>query len=151
MDQTPIPPSYANNVERPAMLIALAFNVILAAALAITVVLKIYMLVLTDFTCTPDTTTLGNLIRCTATLDIVAGFLITSAAISFATTLLTPKGDIWSRALGLTAAAVFASLMNLIVSGDYNWRLSLAAGVVFAIIMTVNYSVRHLISHFIQR
>ena len=64
---------------------ASAMSIILGVALAIALVLKIYMLVLTDYVCEPDGATLGNLIRCTATLDLVATFFAATATINAAT------------------------------------------------------------------
>ena len=125
---------YELAVERPVTIIATAMNIILGVALAIALVLKIYMLVLTDYVCEPDGATLGNLIRCTAMLDLVAAVLAAAAALNAATALIVPSIEYFSRALGFAAAAAFVSLMGAYVAGDYDWRMTLASTALFAII-----------------
>ncbi len=125
---------YELAVERPVTIIATAMSIILGVALAIALVLKIYMLVLTDYVCEPDGATLGNLIRCTATLDIVAAFFAAAATINAATILIVPRIEHFLRALGFAAAAAFVSLMGAYAAGDYDWRMTLASSALFAII-----------------
>ncbi|MYF89679.1 MAG: hypothetical protein F4186_10265 [Boseongicola sp. SB0676_bin_33] len=125
---------YQLAVERPVTIIATAMNIILGVALAIALVLKIYMLVLTDYVCEADGATLGNLIRCAATLDLVAGVFAVAATINAATVLIVPSIEYFSRALGFAAAAAFVSLMGAYVAGDYDWRMTLASTALFAII-----------------
>ncbi|MYA87308.1 MAG: hypothetical protein F4X97_02430 [Boseongicola sp. SB0662_bin_57] len=116
-------------------IIATAMSIVLGVALAIALVLKIYMLVLTDYVCEADGATLGNLIRCTATLDLVAAFFAVAAAINAATVLIVPRIELFSRALGFAAAAAFVSLMSAYVAGEYDWRMTLASSALFAIIL----------------
>ncbi|MYI70277.1 MAG: hypothetical protein F4103_16580 [Boseongicola sp. SB0673_bin_14] len=125
---------YELAVERPVTIIATAMNIILGVALAIALILKIYMLVLTDYVCEADGATLGNLIRCTATLDLVAAVLAVAAALNAATVLTVPSIEYFSRALGFAAAAAFVSLMGAYVAGDYDWRMTLASTALFAIV-----------------
>ena len=127
---------YELAVERPVTIIATAMNIILGVALAIALVLKIYMLVLTDYVCEADGATLGNLIRCTATLDLVAAFFAATATINAATILIVPSIEYFSRALGFAAAAAFVSLMGAYVAGDYDWRMTLASTALFAIVFS---------------
>lgn len=126
---------YELAVERPVTIIATAMSIILGVALAIALVLKIYMLVLTDYVCEPDGATLGNLIRCTATLDMVAAFFAAAATINAATMLIVPRIEHFLRALGFAAAAAFVSLMGAYAAGDYDWRMTLASSALFAIIL----------------
>ena len=125
---------YELAVERPVTLIATAMSVVLGVALAIALVLKIYMLVLTDHVCETDGATLGNLIRCTATLELAAAFFAAAATINAATILIVPRIEYFSRTLGLAAAAAFVSLMGAYVAGDYDWRMTLASTALFAVI-----------------
>ena len=120
--------------ERPVTIIATAMSIVLGVALAIALVLKIYMLVLTDYVCEADGATLGNLIRCTATLDLVAAVLAAAATINAATVLIVPSIEYFSRALGFAAAAAFVSLMGAYLAGDHDWRMTLASTALFAII-----------------
>lgn len=138
--ETPRPPtSYETSVERPGMLIVTGLNVILAVALVIAAILKVYMLVLTDLTCAAEGTSLGNLIRCTAMLDLAAGFLAASATLTVARTLLSPRPEIWSRALGLAATAAFLSLLKAFVDGGHDGHLTLATSVLFLVILASMY------------
>ena len=125
---------YQLAVERPMTIIATAMGIILGVALAIALVLKIYMLVLTDYACEADGATLGNLIRCTATLELVAAFLAAAATINAATVLIVPRIEYFSRTLGFGAAAAFVSLMGAYVAGDYDWRMTLASTALFVIV-----------------
>lgn len=127
---------YELSVERPVIIIATAMSIILGVALAIALVLKIYMLVLTDYVCDADGATLGNLIRCTATLDLVAAFLAAAATINAATVLIVPRIEYFSRTLGFGAAAAFVALMGAYVAGDHDWRLTLASTALFAIVFS---------------
>ena len=127
---------YELAVERPVTIIATAMNIILGVALAIALVLKIYMLILTDYVCEADGATLGNLIRCTATLELVATFFAAAATINAATILIVPSIEYFSRALGFAAAAAFVSLMGAYVAGDYDWRMTLASTALFAIVFS---------------
>ena len=139
MSLDPAPNRYALTVERPASLIALALNIVLGVALAIALILKVYMLVLTDLVCSEDVRSLGNLIRCTDFLELAASFLAASATVAVASALLIPRAEVWTRALGLAVMAAFVSLMNLFLLGDYNWRLTLAATALFTMILAMLY------------
>ena len=125
---------YQLAVERPVTIIATAMSIILGVALAIALVLKIYMLVLTDYVCEADGATLGNLIRCTATLELVAAFFAVAATINAATILIVPRIEFFSRTLGFAAAAAFVSLMGAYVAGHYDWRMTLASTALFAVV-----------------
>ena len=125
---------YQLAVERPVTIIATAMSIILGVALAIALVLKIYMLVLTDYVCEADGATLGNLIRCTATLDSVAALFAAAATVNAATILIVPRIEYLSRTLGFAAAAAFVSLMSAYVAGDYDWRMTLASTALFAVV-----------------
>ena len=133
MDNHLLSAGYERTVERPAIIVATAMNVILGLALAIALILKIYMLVLTDHVCTADGTTLGNIIRCTTTLEMIAAFFAATAMINAAVILLVPRIEFFSRTLGFAAAAAFISLMSAFTGGDYNWQLTLASTALFAI------------------
>lgn len=127
---------YELAVERPVTIIATAMSIVLGVALAIALVLKIYMLVLTDYVCEADGATLGNLIRCTAILDLVAAFFAAAATINAATILIVPRIEHFSRTLGFAAAAAFVSLMGSYAAGDYDWRMTLASTALFAIVFS---------------
>ena len=64
---------------RPARLIPLICQMILGLALAVALILKAYMYVLTDHVCDPEVTTLGNTLRCEPTLALMAYVMALSA------------------------------------------------------------------------
>ena len=78
---------------RPARILAAVLRLLLAAGFTIALVLKVYMIVLTDHTCEADAASLGNTIRCTPILVLLGYALALTAAIEFALRLLidTPR------------------------------------------------------------
>ncbi len=74
--------------ERPGRVVATVLRIILALGIAVALILKVYMIVLTDHICAPDGTSLGNTIRCTPALALLGYGLALSAIIDFAYRLL---------------------------------------------------------------
>lgn len=95
--------------ERIARVVRVVWQIILALALAITLILKVYMLVLTDHQCVGDAVTLGNTIRCTPVLELLAYVLALSAGFDLAYRLcLGPLEEVTVPiALSLGAALLF--------------------------------------------
>ena len=77
--------------RRPARLIRTICQMILGAGLAVALILKVYMVVLTDHVCAADSISLGNTIRCTPTLVLLAYVLAISAGFDLAYRLF--EGD----------------------------------------------------------
>ncbi|MEP4195306.1 MAG: hypothetical protein ABJL99_06655 [Aliishimia sp.] len=80
----PHDPSFVAAFQRPAWVVVMVAQMLLGLCLAVTLIVKYYMLVLSPDVCTPDGATLGNMIRCTSTLEIVAHFVLAVAGFRFA-------------------------------------------------------------------
>ena len=74
---------------RPARIVAAVLRLLLAAGFTIALILKVYMIILTDYTCEDGVATLGNTIRCTPILLLLGYALALTAAIEFALRLLS--------------------------------------------------------------
>ncbi len=125
METTSKASRYASQVLRPAHIIRTICQMILGAGLAIALVLKVYMLVLTDYQCAADVVSLGNSIRCAGTLELMSYTLAIAAGFELAYLLFEDSLERALRPLllGLSAAAL------LVVSGltadTANWQLAL--------------------------
>lgn len=69
---------------RPAYLIKVICQMLTGLGIAIALIVKVYMFVLTDYQCVADENTLGNRIRCGDTLAIMAYGLALSAGFEMA-------------------------------------------------------------------
>ncbi len=69
---------------RPSYLIKIICQMLLGIGVAVALITKVYMLVLTDYQCQPDLNSLGNKIRCGNTLYIMAHGLALSAGFELA-------------------------------------------------------------------
>lgn len=69
---------------RPSFLIKVICQMILGAGIAVALIAKVYMFVLTDHQCLADSFSLGNKIRCANTLTIMAYALALSAGFELA-------------------------------------------------------------------
>ncbi len=121
--------------SRIAGVVRIVANMILGAGLAVTLVLKVYMLVLTDHACTADGTSLGNLIRCTDSLDLLSAVLALVAGVELALVIFASR---FEEILTPIFLAVLSALLALlaIVSGDgAGWQLAL---LLTAIVLTLS-------------
>ncbi|MEL7471129.1 MAG: hypothetical protein AAFN27_21935 [Pseudomonadota bacterium] len=107
---------------RPARLIRTILQIVLGVGLAIALILKVYMLVLTDHVCTTDGTSLGNVIRCTGTLHLMAYVLAISAGFELAYRLFFDviEQTLTPIALGFAAAVLFT--LGRLPGDPLGWR-----------------------------
>ena len=111
--------------RRPARLLRTICQMILGAGLAVTLILKVYMIVLTDHVCAADVESLGNVIRCTPTLAILAYVIAISAGIDLAYRLFEHDMDRVLAPLTLGLGAAVLSLLNGMQEGEPHWWHSL--------------------------
>ena len=132
----------ARGARRPVRLIALIARMILGAGLAVALILKVYMAVLTDHVCVADAETLGNAIRCTPSLLLAAYVLALSAGFELALRLFTESIE---HALTPLIPGFAAALLIVLggAEGGLGWRealvilaLTAALGAVLWIIKT---------------
>ncbi|MEM9063115.1 MAG: hypothetical protein AAGD13_21855 [Pseudomonadota bacterium] len=107
---------------RPARLIRTILQIILGIGLAIALILKVYMVVLTDHVCTADETSLGNVIRCTGTLHLMAYVLAISAGFELAYRLFFAGNEqvMTPVILGFAAAILFT--LGRLPEDPLGWR-----------------------------
>ncbi|MCY3983726.1 MAG: hypothetical protein OXD29_02070 [Roseovarius sp.] len=124
-----IEPRISAHVLRPAMIIRTACQMMLGAGLTITLVIKIYMLVLTDYQCDINALSLGNSIRCRGVLEITSYTLALAAGFELGHLLFRDTMEKAVRPLLLgTSAAIIMTLSNL-VEGNSNWTIALIIAV----------------------
>ena len=107
--------------RRPARLIRTICQMILGAGLAVALILKVYMVVLTDHVCAADVESLGNAIRCTPTLEILAYVLAISAGFDLAYRLFEHDMDRLMPPLTLALGATMLSLLSRMQDDQIDW------------------------------
>ena len=123
--------SLTTALERPAFTLMIVCQMLIGLGLAIALILKVYMLVFTNQVCLADGTTLGNMIRCAQTLELLAQFLIMVAGFRFAALMftMTPFQLLEPLLLALTGVLLLF-LSNLSIAAA-TWYFSLIVLVLF--------------------
>ncbi|MCV6592670.1 MAG: hypothetical protein OIF48_06945 [Silicimonas sp.] len=116
---------YAAQVLRPARIIRTICQMILGLGLAITLILKVYMLVLTDHQCVADAVSLGNGIRCADTLEIMSYTLALAAGFELAFLMFEDSDERAVRPLLFAVSAVLLFLLSGLSAGEANWQMAL--------------------------
>ncbi len=116
---------YAAQVLRPARILRTICQMILGAGLAITLILKVYMLVLTDHQCVAEAVSLGNAIRCTGTLEIMSYTLALAAGFELAYLLFEDSDERAVRPLLFGLSAAFLFIISDLSAAAANWQLAL--------------------------
>ncbi len=116
---------YVAQVLRPAGIIRTICLMILGAGLAVTLVLKVYMLVLTDYQCAADVISLGNTIRCAGTFELMAYTLALAAGFELAYLLFEDSAERAVRPLLLGLSAAFLFILSGLNVETANWQLAL--------------------------
>lgn len=126
-------------IERPALIVKSVLQMILGAGLVIALIIKVYMLVLTDLVCTGEGGSLGEAIRCTDTFQIVGYIFALAAGFEGASLFFRRAGADMLQTLMLSVTATLFLALSVQMNGVADWRLSLAiftlavliAGIVF--------------------
>lgn len=120
--------------ERPALIVATVARMLLGLGLAAALILKVYMAIFTDHGCLPDTDTLGNAIRCTPTLEIVAQVLMLVAGFGAAALMFSDRP--WRLAPPLLTGAVGVLLQVLagIGAAVSLWQTALILAALMAVL-----------------
>ena len=114
----------AAHVLRPARIIRSVCQMVLGAGLAMALVLKVYMLVLTDYQCSADAASLGNMIRCHSTLEIMSYALALAAGFELAGLLFERSMERAIRPLLLGLSAAFLLLISGLDADSASWRMA---------------------------
>lgn len=112
-------------LARPAYLIKVICQMLLGLGMAITLIAKVYMLVLTDYQCLADTVTLGNRIRCGNTLAIMAYGLAFYAGFELAFRMFRDgiHGVIDPLIIGVCSA--FLLILSMLNLDNANWQVAM--------------------------
>lgn len=110
---------------RPVHLVKVICQMLLGLGLAIALIAKVYMFVLTDHQCAVDATTLGNSIRCTDTLAIMAYALALSAGFELAYRMFSDgiHGAIDPLIVGVSAA--FLLIVSSLSLENVDWQIAM--------------------------
>lgn len=123
---------------RPARIVAAVLRILLALGFAIAVVLKVYMVILTDHACEQGVATLGNTIRCTAVLTLLGQALALSAALEFALRLVLGAPLRFLAPFTQALVAFLVLYLGRLDAGQPTWESALlliaAAGSLFGAI-----------------
>lgn len=108
--------------QRPVRLVNMVCQMILGLGLAVALILKVYMAVLTDHSCVADAATLGNTIRCTPTLTLLGYVLALSAGFELACRMFGSDAERVTGPIVLGLAAATLSVLGDIQSGETAWK-----------------------------
>lgn len=125
-------------IERPALIVKTVLQMILGAGLVIALIVKVYMLVLTDLVCTGDVVSLGDSIRCADTFQITGYVFALAAGIEAASLFFRRSTDLIQTLTLAVVAAMFITL-SVQMNGVADWRLSLAIFTLAVVIAGVVY------------
>ncbi len=114
-----------NGAERPARVVLVVCRMILGAGLAVALIIKVYMAVLTDHTCATGVAGLGNAIRCTPTLELMAYGLALSAGLDLAYRLFAGAARQVVTPLILGIGAGLLKVLATIGPATMNWQVAL--------------------------
>jgi hypothetical protein len=118
--------------ERPAYTVMMVCQMLLGLGLAVALILKVYMLIFSDQVCTADSNTLGNLIRCTGTLELVAHLLILVAGFRIAALMFSATPYLLLEPLLLALTGVLLLFLSDLKIAGATWFLSLILLVIFS-------------------
>jgi len=110
---------------RPVFLVKVICQMLLGLGLAIALIAKIYMFVLTDYRCMADVYSMGNSIRCTDTLAIMAYGLALSAGFELAYRMFNDgiQGAIDPLIVGVSSA--FLLVVSSLSLENVNWQVAM--------------------------
>jgi len=129
-------------LERPAFTLMIVCQMLIGLGLAIALVLKVYMLIFTDQVCLADGNTLGNMIRCAQTVELLAQFLITIAGFRFASLMFTMEPFQLLEPLLLTLTGILLLFLSDLSLATATWYVSLIMLVLFGAISSVFVALR---------
>jgi len=110
---------------RPARLIKVICQMIIGIGVAVALILKVYMLVLTDLSCAADTASLGNQIRCTGTLELAAYALALAAGFELAFLMFVDGLDKAATPLALGLSSAFLLVLADLSLASATWQTAL--------------------------
>ena len=116
--------SFFGAFVRPAWVVMMVVQMLLGLGLFVGLVLKYYMVVFSQEICTPDGETLGNMIRCTATLEMTAHFVFGVAGIRLAAALFTDDPRALIQPLMIGVLGVLLMYLSGVTLAGASWSVA---------------------------
>jgi hypothetical protein len=126
--------SFLRAFQRPAFVVTMVGQMILGLALAITLIAKFYMLVFGTEVCAPDGDLLGNMIRCTPVLEIVAHFLLGMAGLRVAGFMFQDRPRMILGPLMLCLVGVLLLFLSGLTLASASWPV---AAIVVSLMLSI--------------
>ncbi|MEM7257221.1 MAG: hypothetical protein AAF404_07515 [Pseudomonadota bacterium] len=111
--------------SRPSYLVKVICQMIIGIGIAIALIAKVYMIVLTDYQCMADTQTLGNKIRCGNTLAILASGLALSAGFELAYRLFSEGIQSAIDPLIISVCSAILLLISALGIENASWEVAI--------------------------
>ncbi|MEL7462419.1 MAG: hypothetical protein AAFN79_00005 [Pseudomonadota bacterium] len=129
--------TYSRNVERPTGIVRMVLRMILGAGLIVALILKVYMMVLTDYACVEGETSLGAMIRCAGVLDMLGFTLAVAAGIEVAASLFLRSQEGVQTAIVLALASTVLLALSRDLADVAGWRSALVIGTLVICLLLV--------------
>jgi len=110
---------------RPSYLVKVICQMIIGIGIAIALIAKVYMIVLTDYQCVAETQTLGNKIRCGNTLAILASGLALSAGFELAYRLFSEGIQSAIDPLIISVCSAILLLISALGIENASWEIAI--------------------------
>ena len=113
-----------SGLERPVLVLAFVARMLVGLGLAIALFLQVYMLLLTDHRCAPDVTSLGNLIRCTDPINLIASAIVLLAGIGLASAFFTTRRPALIETIMMVLCAVVLRFLADLELSSASWEVA---------------------------
>lgn len=116
---------FAAAFRRPSQVVLIVCQMLLGLALTIALIVKFYMLILSDQVCLPDAATLGNMIRCSNVAMMLGQFVLAVAGFRLAALLFDPGLRDLPHMLLLAVSGAFLLVLAGLPGQGADWRSAL--------------------------
>lgn len=124
-----------NALNRSALLVAVVFRMLIGLGLALALVVKMYMLILTDFSCQTELMNLGNSILCTSVLDMIATSIFLVTGLGFAVGLISTHAVRLSETLLMGMCGVVIAFIAELSVESASWETAI---VIFSLFVPIS-------------
>ena len=116
--------AFMSAFQRPAWVVMMVAQMLLGLGLFVALILKYYMLVIGTVGCLPDADTLGNMIRCTGTLEMVAHFIFGMAGFRFAAFMFQDRPRAMLGPMMVALVGVFLMYISGLTYAVASWSVA---------------------------
>ncbi|MFK7753386.1 MAG: hypothetical protein AB8B51_12635 [Sedimentitalea sp.] len=124
MAETSKPAGFFDAFVRPAWVVMMVAQMLLGLALALSLIMKYYMLVFGTLGCVDADTSIANLLRCTPAMELVAQFVLAVAAFRFAAFMFDDKPLGFLPPLVIAIAGLFLLFMTGVSPANASWPMA---------------------------